>query len=117
MPYFLKLIGCEWSIQLSRVSAGSAFSADGQIPDVIAFLTDTKGPLDLAPELLCLSYGLTRAEARVAVAATASRTIEQIAQDLSVGANTVKTHLKHVYEKTGVASRAEFVRLLLNLQQ
>ena len=111
------LPGREWSIQLSRVSPGSAFSADGQVPDVIAFLTDTKGPLDLAPELLCLSHGLTRAEARVAVAATASHSIEQIAEGLSVGANTVKTHLKHVYEKTGVTSRAELVRLLLNLQR
>jgi DNA-binding CsgD family transcriptional regulator len=111
------LPGREWAIQLSRVSPGSGFSADGQVPDVIAFLTDAKGPLDLAPELLCLSYGLTRAEARVAVAATASHSIERIAEGLSVGVNTVKTHLRHVYEKTGVRSRAELVRLLLNLQR
>jgi DNA-binding CsgD family transcriptional regulator len=109
--------GQAWSIQLSRVSPGSAFSADGQVPDIIAFLTDTKGPLDLAPELLCLNFGLTRAEARVAVAATASQPVEQIAEGLSLRVNTVKTHLKHVYEKTGVASRAEFVRLLVNLQR
>jgi len=111
------LPGHEWSIQLSRVSPGSSFSADGQVPDVIAFLTDTKGPMDLAPELVCLNYGLTRAEARVAVAATASKSVEQIAEGLSVGVNTVKTHLKHIYGKTGVASRAELVRLLSNLQR
>lgn len=109
--------GHGWSVQLSRVSPGSVFSADGQVPDVIAFLTDTKGPLHFAPELLCVSYRLTPAEARVAVAATASQTVEQIAEGLSVGVNTVKTQLKHVYEKTGVASRAELVRLLLNLQR
>lgn len=109
--------GHSLTIQLSRVNPGSAFSADGQIPDVIAFLTDTKGPLDLAPELLCLSLGLTRAEARVAVAATAAHSIEQIAEGLSVGVNTVKTHLKRAYEKTGVSGRAEFVRLLVNLQR
>jgi DNA-binding CsgD family transcriptional regulator len=109
--------GQAWSIQLSRVSPGSAFAADGQMPEVIAFLTDTKAPLDLVPELLCVSYGLTRAQARVALAATASQSIEQLADALSVGVNTVKTHLKHVYEKTGVASRAELVRLLVNLQR
>ena len=73
--------------------------------------------MHFAPELLCVSYGLTPAEARVAVAATASQTVEQIAEGLSEGVNTVKTQLKHVYEKTGVASRAELVRLLVNLQR
>lgn len=111
------LPGQAWSIQLSRVSPGSAFNAGGQVPDVIAFLSDTKSPLNLAPELLCLSYGLTRAEARVAVAATASQPIEQIAEALSISVSTAKTHLRHVYEKTGVRSRAEFVRLLVNLQR
>ena len=111
------LPGQAWSIQFSRVSPGSAFSADRKVPDVIAFLTDTKGPLNLAPELLCLSYGLTRAEARVAVAVSASQPIEQIAEALSISVNTARTHLRHVYEKTGLSSRAEFVRLLVNLQQ
>lgn len=111
------LPGREWSIQLSRVSPGTAFSADGQVPDVIAFLTDTQGPVGLAPDLLCLRYGLTRAEARVAVAATAADSIDEMALALSLGANTVKTHLKRVYEKTGVSGRAQLVRLLSSLQR
>ena len=36
---------------------------------------------------------------------------------MSIAVNTAKTHLKHVYEKTGVSGRAEFVRLLVNLQR
>jgi len=107
--------GHELLIQMSRVCPGSSFGVEGQLPEVIAFLTDTRRPLEVAPELLCRLYGLTLAEARVAVAATAAGSIGELADALSLSINTVKTQLKQVYAKAGVRGRAELMRLVLGL--
>lgn len=104
-----------WSIQLSRVSPGSPMMADGCVPEVIAFLNNLKRPLDLAPEVLCNTYGLTFAEARLAMAATAAGSLPDVARIVGVAYNTAKSQLKQVYAKTGATSRAELVRLVIGL--
>ena len=105
----------DWSIQLSRVSPGSPMTADGSVPEVIVFLNNLKRPLDLAPEVLCSTYGLTPAEARLAIAATAAGSLQDVARNIGVASSTAKSHLKQVYAKTGAASRAELVRLVMGL--
>ena len=109
------MLGHELLPQISRVWPASSFGADGQLPEVIAFLTDSRRPLEVAPELLCRQYVLTLAEATVAVAATAAGSIAELADSLAVGSNTVKSQLKQVYAKTGVRGRAELMRLVLGL--
>jgi DNA-binding CsgD family transcriptional regulator len=110
-----RVVGQDWLVQLSRVGLGSAFSAEGEVPEVIAFLTDPRRPLDLAPDMLSRTYGLTPAEARAAVAATGGGSIDEIAARLALSPNTVKTQLKQVYAKTGAGGRADLVRLILGL--
>ena len=107
--------GQAWSIQLSRLSPTRQFSAEGQLPEIIAFLTDPGQPIRMTAGLLCRTYGLTPAEERVAVAATAAGALEELAESLLLRVNTVKTHLRQVYAKTGVRGRAELVRLVLGL--
>lgn len=51
-------------IQLSRAGLSSAFNAKGELPEVIALLTDRRRPLDPAPAFLGRNYGLTRAKTR-----------------------------------------------------
>jgi DNA-binding CsgD family transcriptional regulator len=41
--------------------------------------------------------------------------LNPIAEELSVSVTTVKTHLRHVFEKTGTHRQAELVRLVLSL--
>jgi DNA-binding CsgD family transcriptional regulator len=110
-----RVAGNDGLLQLSRVRLGSAFRAEGRMPEVIAFLTDTQRPLQVDTDLLLRTYGLTPGEARVAIAATAAGSVDDLAGALSLGSNTVKTHLKSVYAKTGVQSRAELVRVMLGL--
>lgn len=105
----------DWSIQLSRVTPGAPMTADGCVPEVIVFLNNLKRPLDLAPEILCSTYGLTPAEARLAIAATAAGSLHDVARNVGVAPSTAKSHLKQVYAKTGSASRAELVRLVMGL--
>ena len=107
--------GQGWTIQLSRLSPTNQFSAEGEVPEIIAFLSDPDQPVRMAAGVLCRTYGLTAAEERVAVAATAAGPLEELAETLLLRINTVKTHLRQVYAKTGVRGRAELVRLVLGL--
>lgn len=107
--------GHDLLLQISRIWPASSFGAEGKLPEAIAFLTDARRPLEVAPEVLCRLFGLTLAEARVAVAATAAGSIAELAAALSLGRNTVKTQLKQVYAKTGTRGRAELMRLVLGL--
>lgn len=58
--------------------------------------------------------GLTKAERRwareVARGAEQDRTIEEIARSNSVAADTIRTHMKNIYEKWDVHSRTAFVK-------
>ena len=54
---------------------------------------------------------LTKAELRVVGLVTEGLTNPQIAQRLFVSAQTVKTHMKNVFRKLGVSSRAELAAL------
>jgi DNA-binding CsgD family transcriptional regulator len=58
------------------------------------------------------SQGLTAQEARVARLAGGGQSAAQLAAALSVSVNTVETHLRHIYAKLGVRSRAELVARL-----
>jgi DNA-binding CsgD family transcriptional regulator len=58
------------------------------------------------------AYGLTHAEARVALAASSGNTILETAQSLSLSPNTIKTHLRRVFAKTATGRQAELAGLI-----
>jgi LuxR family maltose regulon positive regulatory protein len=62
-----------------------------------------------------LAEPLTAAELRILKLLPTS-TYLQMAATLYVSRNTVKTHLRSVYQKLGVASRAEAIERALDLQ-
>lgn len=68
-----------------------------------------------AVSLLQRLYGLTKSEAQVALLAMRGEGLSPIAEKLSVSLTTVRTHLRHVFEKTGIHRQAELVRLLATL--
>ena len=59
-------------------------------------------------------YGLTRAEIRFAVEIVKGDGLQACADRLGVSLATARTHLAHIFRKTGVARQAELVRLLMN---
>lgn len=65
------------------------------------------------PERLRAAYDLTPAEARLAVALCAGRSLAEHAVDAGVSLNTVKYHLKAVFEKTGESRQPDLVRRLI----
>lgn len=58
-------------------------------------------------------YGLTPAEARLAVALAAGHTVQETAVTLGITENTARTHLKRVLAKTETRRQGELVRLLV----
>lgn len=56
---------------------------------------------------------LTRREKEVLAALAAGRSNKEIAQEQNVAPNTVKFHLKNLYEKLGVSNRAQAVSVYL----
>jgi DNA-binding CsgD family transcriptional regulator len=84
-------------------------------PAVMLVVTDALRPLDIPAEWIVDAYGLTRAEANVALVAASGATVPEVAHRLSVSPNTVKTHLRRVFAKTGVARQTELARLMASL--
>ena len=68
-----------------------------------------------ASDIVQALFGLTPEEVRVAVGIVRGQTPTEIASDARVSVNTVKTHLKAVFEKAGVSRQAELVALLASV--
>ncbi|NZA26524.1 hypothetical protein H0E84_09010 [Luteimonas sp. SJ-92] len=61
---------------------------------------------------LCTALGLTPSEARTAVLLRTHHDLEQVAIEMRVAISTVRTHMKHVFQKTGTAKQSELVLLV-----
>jgi DNA-binding CsgD family transcriptional regulator len=66
---------------------------------------------DLAP-LLAVAYGLTEREQELAQLLARGLAIERIATGMGISRYTVRDHVKAIYAKLGVTSRAELTALL-----
>jgi DNA-binding CsgD family transcriptional regulator len=78
----------------------------------VLYVTPVQGQKPPAVELLEALFDLTPAEARIAGLIAEGQTVDSITSTLSVSANTVRTHLKSIFSKTGVGRQAELVTLL-----
>lgn len=62
-------------------------------------------------EILGVLFNLTPAEARLFGLLAQGRELPEIARDLGISLATARTHLAHIYQKTGQSSRAGLVHL------
>jgi DNA-binding CsgD family transcriptional regulator len=63
------------------------------------------------PEVIAKTYRLTPMEVRVLLAIVEVGGAPEVAETLGIGEGTVKTHLKHLYQKTGATRQADLVKL------
>jgi DNA-binding CsgD family transcriptional regulator len=80
-----------------------------------AFVIDPARRGTVGTQQLMDAYGLTRAEARVAVSALAGVTTSEAGLALGLSRNTVKTHLRRVFAKTETRGHAELAALLATI--
>lgn len=69
--------------------------------------------MNIDADAMMARFGLTHAEARVAVALTEGKQPAQIAAEFDIQRTTVTFHMRNIFSKTGTARQAELVALLL----
>jgi DNA-binding CsgD family transcriptional regulator len=85
-------------------------------PLAILLITDPERQRDARRELLRRRFGLTAAEADLALEIARGDGRKAAAARLDIAVTTARTHLTHIFEKTGVRRQAELVRLLMELE-
>lgn len=91
----------------------------GRAGIAIVMLGDRGGGATPEPgdRLLSELFGLTAAEAGLAMALSAGRRLEDVAQERGVTRETARSQLKSVFAKTGVNSQSRLVRLVLSVPE
>lgn len=90
-----------------RRKAGVSYGA-------VAAVFVRKAALDLPspPVVIARQFGLTQAELRVLFSVVEIGGVSEVAEVLGIAEATVKTHLQHVFEKTGTSRQADLVKLV-----
>ena len=103
--------------ELPRGRGLSVRLAEAQLATMVVQLADRHqhGRASAMPSVATLEarYGLTRAEGRVVRRLGAGSSITEIARELGVGTETVRTHTKRAMHKTDTHRQAELVSLVL----
>jgi DNA-binding CsgD family transcriptional regulator len=81
----------------------------------MVMLCDPDRPAQIPAAWIMDAYGLTMAEAKVALSVSSGTRISDTARRLKISANTVKTHLRRVFGKTGTSRQAELSRLMATI--
>ncbi len=85
----------------------------GEQPAAVIYIGDNcaSGPR-LDPAVLAAMYGLTPSESRIAAQVACGMTLDEAADALHVSINTVKTHLRRLYEKLDANRQPQVVARL-----
>lgn len=100
-----------YTLQFSALANHNEFGAFA----AIVFIADGAQELEIDPLLLQSAYGLTPAEARVAISLLDCSSAKEVADALGTSPHTVRTQIAHIYYKLGVDTRVRLVKLLLGL--
>lgn len=82
---------------------------------ILVCVADPERPVSLPPRDLEDLFGLTPAESQIASLLAAGDRLDLSAEKLGVTTGTARTHLKHMFEKTGTGRQSELSRLLQTL--
>jgi DNA-binding CsgD family transcriptional regulator len=75
------------------------------------FIAPALAPIRMPTDAMALLYDLTPAETRVFELIAAGETPAAVAKTLGVAPSTVRTHLLHLFQKTGCQRQSELVKL------
>lgn len=104
-----------YALQFSSLASNNEFGEGKDAPQVIVFISDPTQEIQVDPELLRKTYGLTPAEIRVAVMLCQEGSLEEAAAKAGVSVSTMKSQLKQVYQKTGTDNRTRLTKLIVSL--
>ena len=79
------------------------------------FVVQADQPQDGNLEVISRLFGLTRGECRVLAEIVHGAGVTEAGNRLGVSEATARTHVQHIFRKTGVSRQAELIRLIANL--
>ncbi|MGB1256547.1 MAG: helix-turn-helix transcriptional regulator [Thiolinea sp.] len=80
---------------------------------IAIFFADPNHSQQYSQDMISEFYGLTRAEAGVAIAISNGYTVSEYANKNKITEYTVRTQIKHIFQKLNVSRQAELVKVLL----
>lgn len=96
-----------------RPFVGDHMLQSGEQPAAVVYISDDhRSGLCLDPVVLAAMYGLTPSESRIATQVARGMTLDETADALHVSINTVKTHLRRLYEKLDANRQPQVVARL-----
>lgn len=101
-------------IQL-MIAALKGLHAEAGVPAAAIFIGDPQSPRRPRWSVLQDWFHLTGAEARVALLLYEGKSLPEIARDLDVSVNTVKSQAQSIYTKASVMRQGDFIRVLCQL--
>ena len=81
----------------------------GESPCIALMLFDMPGRRELSAPVLRQQFGLTRSEARLVQSLAGGSSLDEGARSLGISVNTARTHLKHIFHKTGAKRQSELI--------
>ncbi len=88
--------------------------AGALLTELVLFLHQPDATVSVCEATLRTLHRLTRTEARIAALLVTGHTVARIAVEVGSSTNTVRTHLKRVFAKIGVASQPALIRVVLS---
>ncbi|MBK3660980.1 hypothetical protein JJE66_06910 [Bradyrhizobium diazoefficiens] len=101
------------SVRGKDISAFSSPHTDSVA--AILHISDPRIGTSVSVKSLIDAYGLTEAEARIAIAVTHGLPMTRTARDLGLSPNTIKTHMRRIFVKTGTSGQVQLAMLLTAL--
>jgi len=80
---------------------------------VAVYLHEPEAPIKIDPARLRGIYGLSEAEANVAVAMVTTPDSKEVAKRCAISPHTLRSHIKSIFNKTQTRNRAALMKLLL----
>jgi DNA-binding CsgD family transcriptional regulator len=85
----------------------------GVEPRWLVFVFDPEQRVQPSAELISRELGISAREGEIAVLLSLGNALSTIATRLGISLHTVRVHLKHIFEKTGVHSQGDLIRRVL----
>jgi DNA-binding NarL/FixJ family response regulator len=76
---------------------------------VLVYAFDSGAQRQISFDVLTSLYGLTHTEAKLVQFMTNGMTLDDAADELQISVNTARTHLKHIFHKTGINRQTELI--------
>jgi len=84
-------------------------------PVAVVLITDPERRKPANQDLLIQMYSLTPKEAAIAAKLSLGETVEPAAEELAIRYETARTHLRHIFSKTGTSRQTELLLLIARL--